>query len=79
MREAEMKCSSNSEHDRVEAIVLAVIPEYSQTIARGANGRQYAITTRATGHPWNALREVQRVRCLVARAMGRVLSVEVLE
>ena len=40
----------------VVAEVMAVIPEYRQTICN-ANGYQYAVTRRALGPSWDSLKE----------------------
>ena len=78
-RDGKMKRSSDDECANVEALVIAVIPEYHQTVTRAPDGRQYTVTDRATGVPWRALKEGQRVRCLVAKSRGIVLNVEVLD
>jgi len=53
----------------IEASVVLVIPEFSQTLVHASDGRQYAITQSADGVSWSALREGQRVRCLVTRGL----------
>ena len=58
----------------VVAEVIAVIPEYEQTICR-ANGYQYAVTRKASGPSWHTLIEGDTVTLEVLVALPIVKKV----
>lgn len=58
----------------VEAIVVALIPEYHQVKVRDQEGDIYALTRKTVGVHLSDLREGQRVLCTVTRCLPRVLS-----
>lgn len=59
---------------RVETIVVALIPEYHQVKVRDGDGHLHALTRKTLGVDLAALREGQRVVCMVTGAPSRVLS-----
>lgn len=60
---------------RIEATVLAVIPEYHLAKIETDDGHQYGITERTSGLSWNQVREGQRVACTVTTSLPRVVEV----
>ena len=62
---------------RVEAVVVAVVPEYHQVMVRDADGHLYSLTRKTRGIDLAALREGQRVVCTVTRRLARVLDAAV--
>ena len=62
---------------RVEAVVVAVVPEYHQVMVRDADGHLYSLTRKTRGIDLAALREGQRVVCTVTRTLPRVLAAAV--
>ena len=62
----------------VEAVVVALIPEYQQVKVRDGDGHLYALTRKTQGVDLSALREGQRVvctvTCTVAQKLPRVLT-----
>ena len=62
---------------RVEAVVVAVIPEFHQVQVLDADGHLYALTRKTRGIDLAALREGQRVVCTVTRTLPRVLAAAV--
>jgi hypothetical protein len=59
---------------RIEAIVVALIPEYHQVKVRDGDGHLYALTRKTQGVALAALHEGQRVVCTVTRRLPRVLT-----
>ena len=59
---------------RVEAVVVALIPEYHQVKVRDGDGHLYALTRKTQGVDLAALHEGQRVVCTVTRKLPRVLT-----
>ena len=59
---------------RVEAIVVALIPEYHQVKVRDTEGHIYALTRRTAGIHLSDLHEGQRLLCTITRRLPRVLS-----
>lgn len=59
---------------RVEAVVVAVVPEYHQVTVRDADGRLYALTRKTHGIDLATLFEGQCVVCTVTRKLPRVLT-----
>ena len=59
---------------RVEAFVVAVVPEYHQVMVRDADGHLYSLTRKTRGIDLAALCEGQRVVCTVTRRLPRVLT-----
>jgi hypothetical protein len=76
-RDIKTATCSYEDLDRIEATVVAVIPEYKQALARAVDGRQYAVTERASGVPWRELREGQRIVCLVTKRLALVRRVDI--
>jgi hypothetical protein len=62
----------------VDAVVIAVVPEYQLTIVRTDDGRQYSITRHTTGLSFADLIEGQIVRCDVTTRLPRVLRARLL-
>jgi hypothetical protein len=58
----------------VEAVVVALIPEYHQVGIRDDEGHLYALTRGTRGVDLADLREGQRVVCTVTRKLPRVLA-----
>jgi hypothetical protein len=58
----------------VEAVVVALIPEYHQVRIRDDEGHLYALTRATRGVDLADLREGQRVVCTVTRKLPRVLA-----
>lgn len=65
---------ASDETRRVETVVVALIPEYHQVKVRDANGHVYALTRGTLGVDLSALREGQRINCVVTRKLARVLT-----
>ena len=63
----------------VEAVVVAVIPEFEQAKVRDSAGHLYALTRRTAGFTLETLQEGQRVRCTVTCRLPRVLRFELIE
>ena len=61
----------------VEAVVVALIPEYRQVRVRDVAGNHYALTRAIQGSESGLLSEGQRVVCTVLRGSSRVLKVAV--
>ncbi len=59
---------------RVEAVVVALIPEYHQVKVRDGDGHLYALTRKTQGVDLASLHEGQRVVCTVTRRLPRVLT-----
>ena len=59
---------------RVEATVVALIPEYHQVKVRDGEGHIYALTRKTAGVQLSELHEGQRVLCTITRRLPRVLS-----
>jgi hypothetical protein len=59
---------------RVEAVVVALIPEYHQVKIRDDEGHFYALTRQTPGVELAKLREGQRIVCTVTRKLPRVLA-----
>ena len=59
---------------QVDAVVVAVVPEYHQAKVRDTEGHLYAITRKTQGIDPTSLREGQRVVCTVTQEVPRVLS-----
>lgn len=57
----------------VEGTVLVVILEFHQAQLRTSDGHMFAITRRTVGLDYAELRDGDRVRCEVTRALPRVL------
>lgn len=66
--------SGKSEVRTVEAVVLALIPEFRQVRVGGADGRHYALTRRTTGIDHASLQVGQQIVCTVTKRRGVVLS-----
>jgi hypothetical protein len=68
--------SSQDEGDtlRIEAVVVALIPEYQQVKVRDGEGHLYALTRKTQGVDLASLHEGQRVVCTVTRNPPRVLT-----
>ena len=62
---------------RVEAVVVAVIPESHQVQVLDADGHLYALTRKTRGIDLATLFEGQRVVCTVTRRLARVLDAAV--
>jgi hypothetical protein len=76
----EQSCrDASDETRRVEAIVVALIPEYHQVKVRDADGHLYALTRGTPGVDLPALRVGQRINCVVTRSLARVLSAVALD
>jgi hypothetical protein len=58
----------------VEAVVVALIPEYHQVKVRDDEGHLYALTRKTAGVELTKLREGQRLVCTVTRTLPRVLA-----
>lgn len=58
----------------IEAVVVALVPEYHQVMVRDDDGHLYALTRKTQGIDLAALREGQRVVCTVTRKLPRVLT-----
>lgn len=58
---------------RIETVVVALIPEYHQVKVRDAEGHLYALTNKTLGVDLAALHEGQRIDCMVTRTRPRVL------
>ena len=58
----------------IEAVVVALVPEYHQVMVRDDDGHLYALTRKTKGIDLAALREGQRVVCTVTRKLPRVLT-----
>ena len=58
----------------IEAVVVALVPEYHQVMVRDDVGHLYALTRKTQGIDLAALREGQRVVCTVTRKLPRVLT-----
>ena len=58
----------------IEAVVVALVPEYHQVMVRDDHGHLYALTRKTQGIDLAALREGQRVVCTVTRKLPRVLT-----
>ena len=59
---------------RVEAVVVALIPEYHQVKVRDDDGHLYALTRKTQSVDLAALHEGQRVVCTVTRKLPWVLA-----
>ena len=59
---------------RVEAVVVALIPEYHQVKVRDGDGHLYALTRKTQGVDLASLHEGQRVVSMVTRKLPRVLT-----
>lgn len=59
---------------RIEAVVVALIPEYHQVKVRDGDGHLYALTRKTQGVDLASLHEGQRVVCTVTRKLPRVLT-----
>lgn len=68
---------NRDETRQVDAIVVAVIPEFHQAKVRDRDGYLYAITRRTSGVDVLLLREGKIVRCTVTLKLSRVLRAEV--
>ena len=62
----------------VEAVVVAIIPEFHQAKVRDSAGHLYALTRRTNGFTLESLQEGQRVRCTVTCRLPRVLRIELI-
>jgi hypothetical protein len=60
---------------RVEAVVVALIPEYHQAKIRDSEGNFYALTHSTPGVDLAMLHEGQRIVCTVTCVLARVLVV----
>lgn len=58
----------------VEAVVLALVPEYRQVLVVDTAGRQYALTHRIQGMDQASIKVGQPVICTVTTQLGVVLS-----
>ena len=71
----ERSTSENAGDTRcVEAVVVALIPEYHQVKIRDGDGHLYALTRKTQGVDLAALQVGQRVVCTVTRKLPRVLA-----
>lgn len=59
---------------RVEAVVVALIPEFQQVKVRDGDGHLYALTSKTQGVDLASLHEGQHVICTVTRRLPRVLA-----
>lgn len=76
-RRKRTSADDEGETRRVEAVVVALIPEYHQVKVRDDNGHLYALTRKTQGVDLAALHEGQRVVCTVTRKLPRVLTAAV--
>lgn len=58
----------------VEAVVVALIPQYHQVQVRDREGDLYALTRKTQGIDLTGLHEGQRVVCTVTNVLPRVLA-----
>ncbi len=63
--------------ESVEAVVVALIPEFHQVKVRGFDGRLYTLTRATKGIELDKLHEGDKVRCTVTVKLPRVLSASV--
>lgn len=64
------------ETHEVDTVVFALIPEFQQVKVRDREGHVYALTAKTRGVDLLALHEGQRIVCVVARSLPRVLSAQ---
>jgi hypothetical protein len=62
----------------LDAVVIALLPEFRQVKARSNAGHLLAITESTRGVHLASLREGQLLRCTVTRRLPRVLRAELL-
>jgi hypothetical protein len=63
---------------RVEARVVAVLPEYHQAELETADGHRYALTEHTPGIRLSEVKKDQQWRCLVTVRLPRVLQAELI-
>ena len=73
-RRDSVKAADAGETRSVEAIVVALIPEYHQVKVQDTEGHIYALTRKTVGVHLSDLHEGQRVLCTITRRLPRVLS-----
>lgn len=66
--------SGSPEVRTVEAVVVALVPEYRQVLVSDADGQHYALTRRTQGIDQASLSVGQRIVCTVTKRLAVVLS-----
>ena len=69
---------ADNETRSVEAVVVAMTPEFHQAKVRDSVGHMYALTRQTDGFTFETLQEGQRVRCTVTCRLPRVLRIELI-
>ena len=63
---------------RVDAVVIALVPEFRQALVRDADGHDYALTRATQGVDLATLQEGQKISCTVTTRLPRVIAATVI-